>query len=67
MVLLIDPYAHRHLSMADIRLVNKVAGALFDEVDDPAVLIRALHATYRTGMAMEALKVHVRRYLKERK
>jgi hypothetical protein len=64
MVLLIDPYANRHLSMADIRLVNRVAGDLFDEVEDPALLINAIRASYRRGMAPEALKTHVQRYLR---
>jgi hypothetical protein len=67
MVLLIDPYANRHLSMADIRLVNQVAGALFEEVEDPAVLIRAIHASYRRGMDPAALKTHVQRHLRNGK
>ncbi len=67
MVLLIDPYAHRHLSRADIRLVNQVAGDLFDEVEDPLDLINAIRASYRQGMAREALRTHVQRHLRDKK
>jgi len=65
MVLLIDPYANRNLSMAEIRLVNRVAGELIDAHDDldPAVLAFAIRRSYRSGMQSHALKLHVERDL----
>jgi hypothetical protein len=65
MLLIIDPYANRHLSMADIRLVNKVAGALVDAHDDldPGLLARAIGQAYRSGMQAQVLKQHVERNL----
>jgi hypothetical protein len=47
MVLLIDPYANVYLSMADIRLMNKVAGAITN--------------AYRLGMRAQALRMHIER------
>jgi hypothetical protein len=66
MVLLIDPYANRHLSMADIRLLNKVAGALAEAHDelDPGELADAVTAAYRPGMQAQALVMHIERGLR---
>jgi hypothetical protein len=51
--------------MADIRLVNKVAGALADAHDDldPGLLARAIGQAYRSGMQAQVLKQHVERSL----
>ncbi len=65
MVLLIDPYANRHLSMADVRLVNRVADDLYNAHDDldPERLAGAIRTAYRSGMRADALKIHVERSL----
>jgi hypothetical protein len=65
MILLFDPYANRHWSMADVRLVNKVADALFiAHADlDLAALNRAIRKFYRPGMHAHALMLHVTREL----
>jgi len=65
MFLLIDPYANQHLSMAEIRLVNKVAIALLRDHEDldSSVLARAIGKAYRHGMQDHALKLHVERDL----
>jgi hypothetical protein len=66
MILLFDPYANRHWSMAEIRLVNKVADALFLAHDDLDLgrLDRAIRNAYRPGTHPHALKTHVERDLK---
>jgi len=65
MVLIVDPYANRHLSRDDIRLVNRVAEAVAETYEDidPGLIARAIDATYRTGMQPVALKQHVERHL----
>jgi hypothetical protein len=65
MVLIIDPYANGNLSIADIRLVNKVAGALVEAHEDldPGVLAGAIRQAYRSGMQAQVLKQHVERSL----
>jgi hypothetical protein len=65
MILLFDPYANPHLSMAEIRLVNKVADALFLSHDnlDLDRLGQAIRKSYRPGMQAFALKTHVERDL----
>jgi hypothetical protein len=65
MFLLIDPYANRHLSRSDIRVVNQVAGELFNAHDDLdlGVLAGAISSAYRSGMRADALKLHVERDL----
>ncbi len=69
MVLIIDPYANRHLSRSDIRLVNQVAGVLMDDHDDldPHDVAGAITHTYRTGMRADALRQHVERHLRLRR
>jgi D-alanyl-D-alanine dipeptidase len=66
MVLLIDPYANRHLSMADIRLLNRVAAAMADAHEDldPSDLAGAIVNAYRPGMAAQALMMHTERHLR---
>jgi hypothetical protein len=68
MVLLIDPYANPHLSMADIRLLNKVAAAMADahEEMDPSDLAGAIVNAYRPGMQAQALMQHAERQLRRR-
>jgi hypothetical protein len=68
MILLFDPYANRQWSMAEIRLVNKVADELFQEHDDLDLdrLGRAIRKSYRPGMHPHALKTHVERYMELR-
>ncbi len=63
MILLFDPYANPSFSMADIRLVNKVADALFLAHDDLDLgrLGRAIRKNYRPGMHPDALQIHVER------
>ena len=66
MILLFDPYANRHWSMSDVRLVNKVADALFlahDELDLSA-LTAAIRKIYRPGMHAHALMLHGSRELR---
>jgi len=67
MVLLIDPYANRHLSMADIRLLNRVAAAMADahEEMDPSDLAGAIINAYRPGMGAQALMQHTERSLRD--
>jgi len=66
MVLLIDPYANPHLSMADIRLLNRVAAAMADAHDemDPSDLAGAIINAYRPGMGAQALMIHTERQLR---
>jgi len=66
MIMLFDPYANPDFSMADIRLVNKVADALFLAHDDLDLnrLGRAIRANYRRGMHPHALQMHVERDMK---
>jgi hypothetical protein len=65
MILLFDPYANPNFSMADIRLVNKVADELFLTHDnlDLRLLGHAIRSAYRPGMHPHALKTHVERDL----
>jgi len=67
MVLLIDPYANRHLSMADIRLLNRVAAVMADahEEMDLSDLAGAIVNAYRPGMNPQALMQHTERSLRD--
>jgi hypothetical protein len=69
MVLLIDPYANRHLSMADIRFLNRVAAAMADahEELDPSDLAGAIVNSYRPGMGAQVLMQHAERTLRARR
>lgn len=66
MILLFDPYANRHWSIADVRLVNKVADALYAAHDDLdlTALSTAIRRAYRPGMHAHALMLHVSRELR---
>jgi hypothetical protein len=66
MILLFDPYANRQWSMSDVRLVNKVADALYaaHENLDLSELSRAIRRAYRPGMHAHALMLHVSRELR---
>jgi len=66
MILLFDPYANRQWSMSDVRLVNKVADALYaaHENLDLSELNTAIRRTYRPGMHAHALMLHVSRELR---
>jgi hypothetical protein len=65
MFLLIDPYANRHLSMSEIKLLNNVAGVIAGAHDDLDLeqLAGAIKHAYRAGMQPHALKAHVERDL----
>jgi len=67
MVLLIDPYANPHLSMADIRLLNKVAAAMAEAHEEMEVsdLAGAIINVYRPGMQARALMQHTERSLRD--
>ena len=58
MILLFDPYANRQWSMSDVRLVNKVADALYaaHENLDLSELSTAIRRTYRPGMVSRSTR-----------
>jgi hypothetical protein len=57
MTLLFDPYAYRHWSFSDVRVVNKVADALVEAHEDIDLnwLSFAITKAYRPGMRAHAL------------
>ena len=61
MLLLFDPYAYPLWSMSDVRVVNKVADAVFsaNEDIDLTELSGAIRSVYRPGMQAQALMMHV--------
>jgi hypothetical protein len=65
MFLLIDPYANRHLSMSEIKLLNSVAGVIAEAHEDLdlELLAGAIKHAYRAGMQPQVLKAHVERDL----
>ncbi len=65
-MLLIDPYAYKHLSFKDIKFLNAVVDAIVSEKDeiDIKLLIITTLALYKPGMNKHALKTHVYRELK---
>jgi hypothetical protein len=66
MTLIFDPYAYRHWSFSDVRVVNKVADVLVEahEDIDMNLLSFAIRSAYRPGMQAQALMMHVARDLR---